>query len=291
MARAPAAEVGRVVAVLSFVLVFSAAELSHADSGSLLGSPRASSRRRVAQPAALTGLSSAHTACPEFSSPVALPGQSLPSVCVDQYELAVVLTANGSAWPFNVPVDSLSASEYRAVPAADGRHPQAYLSAVHAATACENSGKRLCTATEWLAACQGPHNFTYPYGNTYHSGWCNEGRPTNPVNDLFGPHASFNETEMNDPRLDTLPHTLATGGAFPRCVSDYGCYDMHGNAHEWVSTPAPGSGGLRGEFRGGFFVDAKINGPGCHYVTVAHAPRYHDYSIGSRCCAGLQASQ
>jgi hypothetical protein len=35
---------------------------------------------------------------------------------------------------------------------------------------------------------------------------------------------------------------------------------------------------------GGFFVDAKLNGPGCTYRTTAHAKTYHDYSTGFRCC-------
>ena len=39
-----------------------------------------------------------------------------------------------------------------------------------------------------------------------------------------------------------------------------------------------------GRFRGGFYGDAEINGPGCLYVTSAHDPTYHDYSTGFRCC-------
>ncbi len=65
------------------------------------------------------------------------------------------------------------------------------------------------------------------------AGYCNEGRATNPVNDVYGPHADFDNTEMNNPVLDTLPHTVAQGGAFPRCISSYGAFDMHGNVHEW----------------------------------------------------------
>ena len=42
---------------------------------------------------------------------------------------------------------------------------------------------------------------------------------------------------------------------------------------------------LGGIFKGGFFVDAKLNGPGCLYATTAHAQSYHDYSTGFRCCA------
>ena len=41
---------------------------------------------------------------------------------------------------------------------------------------------------------------------------------------------------------------------------------------------------------GGYFVDDKINGLGCHYRTVAHAPTYHDYSLGFRCCFTLDSA-
>ncbi len=214
--------------------------------------------------------------------PVSWPGVAF---CIDQYEAAV--DVNGKPWPFNMPVDRADITgRVAAVPGGAPRRPQAYISAVQAAAACASAGKRLCGLSEWLAACRGPKNYTYPYGNSYVPGACNEGRVTNPVNDVFGPHATFNRTEMNVPTLDTLPHTVAPGGNFSRCVSSFGSFDMHGNLHEWVSTRV--RGGTRaghGIFKGGFFVDAKINGAGCLYKTTAHDPSYHDYSNGFRCCA------
>ena len=168
---------------------------------------------------------------------------------------------------------------------AEGKIPQGYISADQAEGACARSGKRLCTLAEWTAACRGQpaHDNLYPYGDTYVAGACNEGRATNPVEDLYGPNAPFTPSELNDPRCDELPGTVAKGGAFPRCVSFYGAFDMHGNLHEWVrdSTLADP---LRGSFMGGYFVDARINGAGCTYRTTAHQNTYHDYSTGFRCC-------
>jgi formylglycine-generating enzyme required for sulfatase activity len=154
---------------------------------------------------------------------------------------------------------------------------------VQAAAACAQAGKRLCTLTEWLAACQGPNGWTYPYGNSYMAGACNEGRATNPVNDCFGSGSNvFTYSNMNSPCCDDQPNTVAPGGSFPRCRSYFDIYDLHGNLHEWVdATTATGNG----IFKGGFFVDATINGPGCRYATTAHAKTYHDYSTGFRCCA------
>jgi hypothetical protein len=51
-----------------------------------------------------------------------------------------------------------------------------------------------------------------------------------------------------------------------------------GNLHEWTSDP-------EGTFRGGFYVDTVINGPGCLYRTTAHDRAHWDYSTGFRCCA------
>jgi hypothetical protein len=42
-----------------------------------------------------------------------------------------------------------------------------------------------------MSGCRGPENTTYPYGNTYYQGYCNEGRPVNPVIEVFGPKAKF----------------------------------------------------------------------------------------------------
>ena len=88
-------------------------------------------------------------------------------VCVDQYEAALLV--HDKVWPYNENVDDLADGEYVAVPA-HGSKPQAYISGTQAATACAAAGKRLCHATEWLAACEGPQGFVYPYGNVYQPG-------------------------------------------------------------------------------------------------------------------------
>jgi formylglycine-generating enzyme required for sulfatase activity len=204
------------------------------------------------------------------------------NVCVDRYEAAVVLVlpdGREQPWPYDRPVDGMVV---RAI-VQSGIKPQAYISGAQAGAACRRAGKRLCTEKEWLAACQGPQNFTYPYGNTYMHGACNEGRTTNPVNDCFGPGSGvFTYANMNDPCCEGKPNTVASGGTFSRCRSAYGIYDLHGNLHEWIDATTETGNGI---FKGGFFVDAYLNGAGCLYRTTAHAKTYHDYSTGFRCCA------
>ena len=102
---------------------------------------------------------------------------------------------------------------------------------------------------------------------------------------IFGMGDVFHETQMNDPRLNQLPGTLARAGAHARCRNRYGVFDIVGNLHEWVEATTRGGHGV---FRGGYYVDVHVNGSGCDYATRAHNPSYHDYSIGFRCCADLR---
>jgi formylglycine-generating enzyme required for sulfatase activity len=90
-------------------------------------------------------------------------------------------------------------------------------------------------------------------------------------------------SQMNDPQINQLPGTLALTGAHNGCTSEHGVFDMVGNLHEWTATVRNG----RGVFRGGYYVDVRINGDGCGYTTRAHGVGYHDYSTGFRCCADL----
>jgi hypothetical protein len=213
-------------------------------------------------------------ACPEGMAHVS-------GYCMDRYEAYVVeLDAEGREQPHSpyTPVDGL---RVRAKVAA-GVVPQGYISQVQAAAACQNAGKRLCTASEYSLACRGPNRSTsYPYGGTKHvRGKCNEGKGS-AVPAVFGQGAPFDPSLMNDPRLNQWSGGLAKTGAYAGSVSPYGVFDLVGNLHEWGAEVAPNGHGF---FRGGFYGDAEINGSGCNYETTAHAAVYHDYSTGFRCC-------
>lgn len=185
--------------------------------------------------------------------------------CVDRWEAALL------GWsPFEVPDEGVATSEPDTV-------PQGYISGDVAADACAAAGKRLCTLDEWLRACEGPDGTLYPYGDAYDPFACNDTRDEHPVVELFGADADFSSEQMNDPLLNQLPDSLAFTGEFEDCVSADGVFDLHGNLHEWIDDPY-------GTFKGGFYVDAVLNGPGCSYTTTAHSTDYHDYSTGFRCC-------
>ena len=201
--------------------------------------------------------------------------------CIDRYEAYVVeLDANDRETPHSpyTPVDGL---RVRAKVAA-GVVPQGYISQVQAQSACQNAGKRLCSAPEFSLACRGPSSkSTYPYGgNRRQAGKCNEGKGS-AVSVVFGSAANYGSAQLNDPRLNQWSGGLAKTGAYAASVSPFGVYDLVGNLHEWSAEV--GNNG-HGYFRGGFYGDAEVNGSGCDYVTKAHASNYHDYSTGFRCC-------
>jgi formylglycine-generating enzyme required for sulfatase activity len=222
--------------------------------------------------------------------------------CIDRWEAHLV--AGG-------PDGSFARLSHFLRPPEDGRYearsaagvmPQAYISRIEAASACRNAGKRLCRWLEWRRACQGPRWLRYPYGNRARKGVCNVGK-AHLLRELFGadPDRWKYDEHFNSPELGQRPGFLSLTSAHGGCVSTDGVFDLVGNLHEWVSDMVterfmeqlereeverreqPWTVG-NGMFLGGFFSTTDELGPGCYFTTVAHEPRYHDYSTGFRCC-------
>jgi formylglycine-generating enzyme required for sulfatase activity len=204
-------------------------------------------------------------------------------MCIDPYEAAIE-EKRGRKWSLHSPFESVAGKQIRAV-SRKGVHPQAYISRNEADDACRASHKRLCREEEWIRACKGRSSTRYPYGNDHKGGYCNDAG-VSPLNHYYGAAGGVDPSAygwgpMNDPRLNQLPGSLARTGAFRKCTNGFRVFDMVGNLHEWVDDPA-------GTFRGGYYLDTRINGEGCDYHTVAHNADYHDYSTGFRCCADLR---
>jgi sulfatase modifying factor 1 len=213
----------------------------------------------------------------EAGDPGCLAGMvRVASFCVDRFEGALVEVVGVATRPWS-PYHSPAGHTVRAV-SLRGAVPQGYISQVQASAACAAAGKRLCTDTEWLRACQGPSSTTFPYGNTRQPGTCNDSRAVHPAVELYGTTASWIYSHLDSPCLDQEANGLASTGAHAGCVTIEGALDMMGNLHEWTADPA-------GTFRGGYYVDTVLNGNGCLYATTAHAVTYSDYSTGFRCCA------
>ena len=198
--------------------------------------------------------------------------------CVDKFEGSLVTREAGKETPYPHYQPPADGQVYYAR-SVRGVIPQAYISASQAQAACAASGKRLCQAVEWRAACGGSQAFAYPYGPTRVAGKCHDTGAA-PMVVFFAStmKKGWGRTELNDPRLNQLEGTVAKTGEYDGCVSDLGVYDMVGNLHEWTADP-------NGTFQGGYWLDTSQHGDGCAYRTIAHEYTYHDYSTGFRCCA------
>jgi hypothetical protein len=205
-------------------------------------------------------------ACPQSMAHVG-------STCVDRYEGSLLeMKDDGTEAPFS-PYEAPNGHRVRAV-SKKGVVPQAHISMVEAKQACAASKKRLCRGAEWKAACKGPDATRYPYGNTHVASACVDTNRTSPMELLHHGERSFKT--LNDARANQQANTVEPTGAAATCTNSYGVYDMVGNVHEWTDDSS---------FRGGYYLDTKLNYEGCDYRTTAHGPMYYDYSTGFRCCA------
>lgn len=198
-------------------------------------------------------------------------------VCVDRHEASLVVIDDGgrvigSHSPYVHPSTTVRAVSI------EGAVPQGYIDADTAQAACAAANKRLCTDAEWLRACRGASDHLYPYGDRPLPGTCNDARANHPAIEYLGTADPSVFSMLGHPCILQVPNGIQTTGAHPQCVTEDGAFDMMGNLHEWTADPA-------GTFRGGFFVDTVLNGPGCTYATTAHDRSHWDYSTGFRCCA------
>lgn len=91
------------------------------------------------------------------------------------------------------------------------RVPKVNVTFEEAAAMCEERGARLCDQEEWRAACAGPDNLRYPYGNR------------------------VNATACNTASIAGYAQNRGASGSMRQCVTAAGVYDMVGNVGEWVS--------------------------------------------------------
>lgn len=156
-----------------------------------------------------------------------------------------------------------------------GAYPFYAQTAFQAEDYCKSVGKRLCTASQWYTACSGPNWNTYPYGNSYKKGTCNDDK-TGWV------HVPW-ETMGTPAWLKWCKEQFKgePSGNRPGCVSDYGVYDLTGNVAEWTKETNNPHGYV---VKGGYWYGVLQGTPTCGFVNPAHAPGFNSYEFGFRCC-------
>lgn len=146
---------------------------------------------------------------------------------------------------------------------------------------CASVGKRLCYDDEWIRACEGPGGTKYPFGEKVPkfapgdgSGLCNYDKRFRAVDE----RKVFLRDRKELRRLDQSE----AAGSREHCISAVGAYDMMGSVEEWVR--------LR---EGGYALAGRYWAEpwACHSLAREHAPNWHYYESGVRCCLDLKGKR
>jgi formylglycine-generating enzyme required for sulfatase activity len=204
------------------------------------------------------------TICEEFEAPSKCVGKKVHKrFCIDKYEY----------------------------PNKEGVRPEVMNDFPHAQRLCAAQGKRVCTETEWTTACEGPEYKPYPYGYVRDPSICRGDQQGVEPKEIgydekhHAPILAFasKDPAISKPELERLWQGVPSGSQ-PKCVSDYGVYDMPGNADELASseTPPPVSK----------FDNVTTGGPWrygvrnqCRPKIYTHNEGFAYYYLSFRCCA------
>ena len=165
-------------------------------------------------------------------------------------------------------------------PNQEGAHASWMVSWWDAEATCEAKGKRLCQASEWTMACEGPDRLPFPYG------WERDQTACNIDNVYINPQLSrmyAGDGAVSGPELERLDQSVRSG-ALERCVSGYGVHDMTGNFDEWVTRddrPKESDKGKWAALKGGAWGHVRN---ACRPMTTSHAPEFTYYFVSFRCC-------
>jgi hypothetical protein len=130
--------------------------------------------------------------------------------------------------------------------------PNSYVSLYQAMDSCFSMRKRLCSSEEWTAACAGPGNWKYLYGDSYEGNVC--------------------------VARDSAVHK---SGSRPECRGYYAVFDMSGNLGEWTSTPAPQDRSFN-NVMGGFWASGTQSR--CSDARYSYFSQNRHNPVGFRCC-------
>ncbi|MFO0551002.1 MAG: SUMF1/EgtB/PvdO family nonheme iron enzyme [Polyangiaceae bacterium] len=159
-----------------------------------------------------------------------------------------------------------------------GERPEVMNRFYQAEVKCAAVGKRMCTESEWNLACEGPEMKPFPYGYKRNPWVCNGDQPWDNPN-----------MKKVDARDATELGRLWKGmrsGTQPDCKSDYGVFDMPGNADEVVASeqnPTDKHGEFDSVHTGGPWYAGVRNQ--CRPKVYTHGEDFYYYYLSFRCCA------
>lgn len=159
-----------------------------------------------------------------------------------------------------------------------GERPEVMNRFHQAEVKCAALGKRLCTESEWTMTCEGPKFLPFPYGYVRDTNICH--------GDVMWDSPDMKKVAARDPAELARLWKGVRSGSQPQCVSEYGVYDMPGNADEVVSSETYSS-----DFRGKF-DSVHTGGPWykgvrnqCRPKIYTHDEGFYYYFLSFRCCA------
>lgn len=193
--------------------------------------------------------------------------------------------------------------------------PMVWVSPVQAKTVCELQGKRICAQDEWMLACggdpEGGKPWKYSYGDTLDLDACNTSKSAA----VYGPGC---EPSTSKSTWKTCATNTEPTGAFPRCRSRFGVFDLQGNVAEEMVRYDPEEQHLMSQLKGSafFYVDVARDENGrfpkqskrkkgkeheqwkeTYPDICTHDPRWHvepigsawhvNYHLGFRCCKSI----
>jgi formylglycine-generating enzyme len=188
-------------------------------------------------------------------------------------------------------------------------YPVVWVQAREAHLLCQALKKRLCDAHEWEGACAGdlrPIQTEYAWGEPrLKMEWLhNKARE---VVWAYGPEpddSACATASAKSPRCfaggwERCGSNTYPAGSFPRCVSLFGVYDLHGNVAEHMSLPLSAEelasrGGLgQTEMKGSWFAfnrhrphadDCRWRARNWHGSAIDDPGSHRNYHLGFRCC-------
>ena len=185
--------------------------------------------------------------CEEFHPGTQCIGKRVPKrFCIDKY-----------SWPNTA-----------------GVRPEVMNNFYQAQVKCAAMGKRMCTESEWTLACEGPQMKPFPYGYRRDARICN--------GDHEWDHPNMKKIARRNGKEIARLWRGVPSGSQPRCVSDYGVYDLPANNDEVVS----------GESRKAKYNSVHTGGPWykgvrnqCRPKIYTHDEGFYYYFLGFRCCS------